>query len=206
MPYLPILAVLLLLTPAADAQQQKPIHVEVIESFESDTNLRAWTLRDVKGTLSTDHATEGQRSARLHYPQWKEGMGLWPASIVDHGRGGFRVRDWSRFEKLLFDVYSATDQQTTLKLRLDDATGKRWTRAFAVPSKEPFTVEVPISSLSIDTTQVVHFDLYICCGPRNPYANWFVEYTALEPRLLWWMTYQHEAPGFLYYLNFARRG
>ena len=40
---------------------------------------------------------------------------------------------------------------------------------------------------------------YICIGPRNPYANWFIEYTALEPRLLWWMTYQHKVPGFLYY-------
>ena len=178
MPHRPILTVLLLLAPTGHAQQQKPIHAEVIESFESDTNLRAWTLRDVKGTLSTDHATEGQRSARLHYPQWKEGMGLWPASIVDHGRGGFRVRDWSRFEKLLFDVYSATDQQTTLKLRLDDATGKRWTRAFAVPSKEPFTVEVPISSLSIDTTQVVHFDLYMTKPAID--TIYFVDHIRLE--------------------------
>ena len=160
MPHRPILAALLLLTPAAHAQQQKPSHVEVIESFESDTCLRAWDLRDVTGTLSTNHTTEGQRSARLVYPQWKEGMGLWPASILERGRGGLQVRDWSRFEKLLFDVYSATDQQATLKLRLDDATAKRWTRPFAVPSKERLTVEIPISTRSINTTQIVHFDLY----------------------------------------------
>jgi len=161
MPYRPILVALLLLAPTTDAQQQKPVHVEVIESFEPDACLRAWSLRDVKGTLASDHATDGKRSARLVYPQWKEGMQLWPASIVDHGRGQFRVRDWSRFEKLLFDVYNATDQSATLKLRLDDTTGKRWTRAFSIPSKGPFAAEIAISALSIDTTQVVHFDLFM---------------------------------------------
>jgi hypothetical protein len=40
---------------------------------------------------------------------------------------------------------------------------------------------------------------YICIGPRHPYANWFVEYPAIEPRLLWWMTYQQDSRGFLYY-------
>lgn len=40
---------------------------------------------------------------------------------------------------------------------------------------------------------------YICIGPRHPYANWFVEYPAIEARLIWWMTYQHRAEGFLYY-------
>lgn len=40
---------------------------------------------------------------------------------------------------------------------------------------------------------------YICIGPEHPYANWFVEYPAIEARLLWWMTYQQRSDGFLYY-------
>ncbi|MBD3292190.1 MAG: DUF4091 domain-containing protein [Armatimonadia bacterium] len=40
---------------------------------------------------------------------------------------------------------------------------------------------------------------YICIGPEHPYANWFVEYPAIESRLLWWMTYQQRSEGFLYY-------
>jgi hypothetical protein len=40
---------------------------------------------------------------------------------------------------------------------------------------------------------------YICVSPQHPYANWFVEYPALEARLLWWMSYQQRVPGFLYY-------
>ncbi|MBC8443329.1 DUF4091 domain-containing protein, partial [PVC group bacterium] len=41
---------------------------------------------------------------------------------------------------------------------------------------------------------------YICCGPRNPYANWFVEYAAIEARLLMGaMTAKYRPDGFLYY-------
>jgi hypothetical protein len=40
---------------------------------------------------------------------------------------------------------------------------------------------------------------YICISPQHPYANWFVEYPALEARLLWWMAHQRGIEGFLYY-------
>jgi hypothetical protein len=40
---------------------------------------------------------------------------------------------------------------------------------------------------------------YIYVAPPHPFANWFVEYPALEARLLWWMTYQRGVNGFLYY-------
>jgi hypothetical protein len=41
---------------------------------------------------------------------------------------------------------------------------------------------------------------YICCGPHNPYANWFVEYDAMEIRLLMGaMTAKYRPDGFLYY-------
>ncbi|MBC8869813.1 MAG: DUF4091 domain-containing protein [Planctomycetes bacterium] len=41
---------------------------------------------------------------------------------------------------------------------------------------------------------------YICCGPHNPHANWFVEYAAIESRLLIGaMTTKNRPDGFLYY-------
>ncbi len=41
---------------------------------------------------------------------------------------------------------------------------------------------------------------YICCGPRNPHANMFVEYAAIEGRLLMGaMTAKYRPDGFLYY-------
>lgn len=41
---------------------------------------------------------------------------------------------------------------------------------------------------------------YICIGPHNPYANWFVEYDAIEARLLMGlMTAKYRPDWFLYY-------
>ncbi len=41
---------------------------------------------------------------------------------------------------------------------------------------------------------------YICCGPHQPYANWFVEYPAVDTRLLMGaMTSRYRPDGFLYY-------
>jgi hypothetical protein len=41
---------------------------------------------------------------------------------------------------------------------------------------------------------------YVCCGPHHPYANWFVEYTAAEHRLLMgFMPHKFACQGFLHY-------
>lgn len=40
---------------------------------------------------------------------------------------------------------------------------------------------------------------YICIAPTHPLANWFIEYPALEARLLWWMSHRQRVDGFLYY-------
>lgn len=42
---------------------------------------------------------------------------------------------------------------------------------------------------------------YVCLTPPHPYANWFIEYPAIESRLLMGtMTYKYRADGFLYYM------
>ncbi len=41
---------------------------------------------------------------------------------------------------------------------------------------------------------------YICNGPQHPYANWFVEYPAIEARLLMgMMAWKYQPDGFLHY-------
>ncbi|HJN18690.1 MAG TPA: DUF6067 family protein, partial [Armatimonadota bacterium] len=41
---------------------------------------------------------------------------------------------------------------------------------------------------------------YICIGPKHPHANWFIEYPAIEHRLIMgMMTAKYEPGGFLYY-------
>lgn len=41
---------------------------------------------------------------------------------------------------------------------------------------------------------------YICCGPHNPYTNWFIEYAAIESRLVMGaQSVKFRPDGFLYY-------
>jgi len=41
---------------------------------------------------------------------------------------------------------------------------------------------------------------YVCCSPRNPYANFAsIDYPAIEGRLLGWMTFGSRADGLLYW-------
>jgi hypothetical protein len=39
----------------------------------------------------------------------------------------------------------------------------------------------------------------ICCGPRHPYANFFIDYSALDARVLMWGAHKWHVTGFLYY-------
>ena len=40
---------------------------------------------------------------------------------------------------------------------------------------------------------------YVCCNPAPPYANFFVDSPAVDPRALFWMNWKYHVPGFLYY-------
>lgn len=40
---------------------------------------------------------------------------------------------------------------------------------------------------------------YICCGPWHPYCNWFIDYPAIDARVLFWQTFKYHVTGFLYY-------
>ena len=40
---------------------------------------------------------------------------------------------------------------------------------------------------------------YVCCNPHHPYPNFFIDYPAIDPRILFWMNWKYRVPGFLYY-------
>lgn len=40
---------------------------------------------------------------------------------------------------------------------------------------------------------------YVCCNPHHPYPNFFVDYPAIDPRIIFWMNWKYRVPGFLYY-------
>jgi hypothetical protein len=41
--------------------------------------------------------------------------------------------------------------------------------------------------------------LYVCNFPHHPYPNFFIDYPAIDHRILFWMAWKYDASGFLYY-------
>lgn len=41
---------------------------------------------------------------------------------------------------------------------------------------------------------------YICCAPGKPYANMFIDFPGVDPRILLWQFYQHRLTGLLYWM------
>ena len=40
---------------------------------------------------------------------------------------------------------------------------------------------------------------YVCCGPGEPYCNFFVEYPVIQHRMLFWQNYLYDVSGLLYW-------
>ena len=40
---------------------------------------------------------------------------------------------------------------------------------------------------------------YVCCHPFHPWPNFFIDYPTIDPRIVWWMNWKYQVPGFLYY-------
>jgi len=40
---------------------------------------------------------------------------------------------------------------------------------------------------------------YVCCVPPHPFPNFFIDYPAIDPRIVFWMNWKYQVPGFLYY-------
>ena len=40
---------------------------------------------------------------------------------------------------------------------------------------------------------------YVCCSPKHPYPNLLIDYPAMDPRILFWMTWKYRVKGFLYW-------
>ena len=95
----------------------------VLLDFESETDLRVWHYeRSAAGTPVRElsrverYATSGRFSMCFRSPAWKTGMGEWPSF-----EGTPPVTDWSRCDRLAFDVTNVTGAQQQLFLFISDS-------------------------------------------------------------------------------------
>ena len=86
-----------------------------------------------------------------------------PRRACIYGDGGFDAGDWSGYTSLKFGARSLLGGTAHLKLRIDDAAGRRAVRILAVSADTVTTCAVSIAGLrgEIDTRRVRLLDLYM---------------------------------------------
>ena len=134
--------------------------VRVLEDF--DRGAGHWRLRQASLELVAADPGPGS-AARLQYPRWTRGAGKWPSARLHLGDGGIDIGDWSTFSSLKFEARSQLGGIAHLKLRIDDAEGRRAVRILAVSADTTTTCAVSIAGLGdeIDTRRVRLLDLYM---------------------------------------------
>lgn len=82
----------------------------------------------------------------------------------------------------------------------DHSFGTKTCLSDAVDIFTPLTPRFNLETVKLARSQGRKVWWYICIVPKNPYANWFIEYQAIESRLLMGaMTAKYRPDGFLYY-------
>ena len=138
----------------------------MLEDFEREDALGAWSARQVELSIVARPSPTGagsSRAARCVYPRWVPGRGKWPAVILEHGDGQFETGDWSIYHALRFEARNHHDRTVHLKLRIDDADGRRAVRILPIGPHRWDSYEVLVAGLAddIDAEHVRRVDFYM---------------------------------------------
>jgi hypothetical protein len=113
----------------------------VLFDFETDGDLQRLhdehktTLGGGKTLTRVEQlATSGRFALRFAVPKWKQGLPQWPAFEADPP-----VTDWSKFDRLAFEVTNATALPQTLALFISDSK---------VPTRKGLSHQVKLAPLS----------------------------------------------------------
>ena len=151
----------------AAAKAAPPVAVYSLEGFEAGT--RGWRFEQVEVWADSARAFEGGAALGVRFPAWDEGRPRWPALMLDRGAGSFGGGDWGAYDVFRFAVFNAGGRPQLLKLRLDDAEGKRVVHSFHLPPGRWRDCRVPVveAAWGIDVSRVVHLNLYMTQPPEE---------------------------------------
>lgn len=168
-----------------------PPDFEILKRLHDQGRLVAFNLGNIDAAgMSVDHY-------KPIYERCKE------LGILDHAYiygfdevGTAKFDEVARVTKSLKDAYPDVLLMTTAK---DLSYGKD-SPIKSIDAWCPLTPDYDPGKATAARAAGKYVWWYICCGPHNPYANWFVECDAIESRLLMGaMTAKFRPDGFLYY-------
>lgn len=165
--------------------------------FMEQRGLNAYCLGYCPGTVK-DFGEQGYYYYLRDTLDWLKAQGLdGDAWLYGYDEPHCRP-DWEQLKGVMRDVYGLVDA-------VAPDLPKASTTALVPELFGAVNLWVP------QTMQVVRKDTldrqkagdqvwtYVACTPPHPFANYFVEYPALDQRVLGWQTWQEHCTGFLYY-------
>ena len=161
--------------------------------------LNAFNLLYLDAKAPYDRKALAKLAARLDpvVAQLRE-LGLIGKAYI-YGFDEVEVGDFAIMEKVFAFIKDRYPQLRTATTARDPGLGLDRRLGELVDIWVPLSAAYEADTAARARRQGAEVWWYICISPKHPYANWFVEYPALEARLLWWMAHQRGIEGFLYY-------
>ena len=182
--------------------RQGPPDWDVVQHLHKQGRLTAFNLGNVfNGGVSEDGFEQKMKACidriRPSYEKAKE-LGLLEYAYIygfdERGDDQFPILE--RCAKALRDAFPGVILMTT---SYDHSFGAD-TVVKTIDAWCPLTPRFDIAKAEKARKAGKYVWWYICCGPHNPHTNWFVEYAAIESRLLMGaQTAKFRPDGFLYY-------
>lgn len=134
------------------------------------------------------------------YVQQLKNAGMFDSAYV-YGFDEARREKFAEIREVFGEIHRRFPGLKTMTTAVDPSFGKRSGLREVVDIWVPLTDSYDIEEARELRREGREMWWYICVVPTHPYANWFIEYPAIEARLLTGvMSYKYEVGGFLYYL------
>lgn len=142
-----------------------------------------------------------RRDPRLQaYLQQLKKADLFDLAYV-YGFDEVKTEKFAEIKEVFGEVHRRFPGLETMTTAIDRSFGKRSGLRDVVDIWVPLTDSYSPTEARELRRQRKEMWWYVCIVPIHPYANWFIEYPAIEARLLTGaMSYKYEVGGFLYYL------
>ncbi len=170
-------------------------------SPESLSNIHYWLARG-GNTFNVQNVSNGQVSGLASLVSSLRAEGLLGQAYA-YGFDEIGLDKFPSMFNVFSQIHSLYPGLRTMTTAGDMSFGTSTSTAYVRPVVDiwvPTTTTYNLAAAEALRAEGKDMWWYTAVGPRHPYANWFVEYPAIEARLLLGaMTFKYRAGGYLYY-------
>lgn len=150
----------------------------ILSNFESDEDLKLWTLNSAMIKPTTNHRTEGERGIEITFDT---ASGESAIKMEDYFEAREGIKNWKPYEYLAFDVYNPQSETERIILQVKDSKHGRYKQDLHVPAKQNKTFLIPIKSMSgaVDIKRVGSVTFFIW-APKVPRV-FYLDHVRLVP-------------------------